>query len=61
LDGRQRRSSSFVVRIWWEEGEGASVWRGWVQHAVSGEARYFRHISDLLVFVEKHTGPLDQS
>lgn len=61
MDGRQRGSNSFVVRIWWEEGEKVATWRGWVQHAASGQAHYFQHLVDLLTFVEAHTGPLAQA
>ncbi|MDQ7029936.1 MAG: hypothetical protein Q9O62_09270 [Ardenticatenia bacterium] len=50
-------SDSFVLRIWWEE-EG---WRGWVQHATSGESRYFVRLADLLAFLEAYTGPLEQA
>ena len=53
---KRRRSDSFVFRIWWEE----DGWRGWVQHAVSGENRYFERLPDLLHFVEARTGPLEQ-
>ncbi len=56
------RSNSFVLRIWWERDGGEHPsWRGWVQHATSGEALYFRHLNDLLLFIEAHTGPLAQS
>lgn len=58
---KQQRHDSFVLRIWWEEDEGGvSIWRGWVQHAVSGEVRYFQRLSDLLAFLETHTGSLAQ-
>ncbi len=57
---QQRRSNSFVLRIWWEEGT-RPVWRGWVQHAATGETRYFQRLSDLLAFVEAHTGSLAQA
>lgn len=60
MDGRQRRSDSFVVRIWWEEGERVPTWRGWVQHAISGRTHYFQHLADLLTFIELHTGSLAQ-
>lgn len=60
MEGRQRSSDSFVIRIWWEEREGRAMWRGWVQHAASGSAHYFQHLVDLLAFVEAHTGPLAQ-
>jgi len=56
MSGERRGSNSFVLRIWWEE-EG---WRGWVQHAASGESRYFERLADLLAFVETQTGPLEQ-
>ncbi|MFL7794723.1 MAG: hypothetical protein AB8I69_21445 [Anaerolineae bacterium] len=58
MDDRQHRSDSFVVRIWWEEGGESPVWRGWVQHAASGETRYFHRVGDLLDFVEGCTGAL---
>ncbi len=32
------------------------VWRGWVQHAATGESHYFDCLSDLLAFVETQTG-----
>ncbi len=55
------RNSSFVLRIWWEqEGEGG-FWRGWVQHAASGESCYFDQVVGLLNFVEMHAGPLKWS
>jgi hypothetical protein len=37
------------------------VWRGWVQHAATGETRYCHRLPDLLAFVETHTGPLAQT
>lgn len=61
MSGERHVSSSFVLRIWWEEQEEETPsWRGWVQHAATGETRYLDHISDLLAFVEKHTGVLNQ-
>ena len=54
----RRQSNSFVLRIWWEEGETDPFWRGWVQHAASGETRYFDQLQELLAFVETQTGPL---
>ena len=47
---------SFVVRIWREEGRPG--WRGWVQHAGSGEATYVRDLEELLAFMESRTGEL---
>jgi hypothetical protein len=61
LESRGYRSNSFVIRIWWEEGKELPTWRGWVQHAASGQSLYFRHMLDLLAFVEAHTGPLAQA
>ncbi len=55
--GRQRFSNSFVLRIWWE-GEEQLIWRGWIQHAATGQSHYFDHLTDLLAFVETHTGSL---
>ena len=55
----QRLSNSFVLRIWWE-GKERPIWRGWIQHAATGEARYLECLADLLTFVETHTGSLAQ-
>ena len=41
---------SFVVRIWREEGQ--SAWRGWVQHAGTGESTFVQSLDELLVFIE---------
>lgn len=50
---------SFVVRIWWEKGhDDQALWRGWVQHAITGKSRYFDHVADMLAFIEAHTGRL---
>jgi hypothetical protein len=56
----QRRSNSFVLRVWWEEVVQPDQWRGWVQHAATGATRYFRQVAELLDFIEAHTGPLTQ-
>ena len=53
-----RCSNSFVLRLWWEEGESGAAWRGWIQHAITGETRYFHRLAELLDFVEAYTGPL---
>jgi len=59
--GRElRRSNSFVLRVWREEGARPHEWRGWIQHAITGETCYFHRLADLLTFVEAHTGPLGQ-
>jgi hypothetical protein len=59
--GVRRTSSSivrhsFVVRIWREEGQ--AEWRGWVQHAPTGESIYVQGLEDLLGFIERRTGEL---
>ncbi len=62
MSKEQRRSDSFVVRIWWERGDGAqSVWRGWAQHAASGKQHYFADVAQLLAFIEAHTGSLSHA
>ncbi len=53
-----RRTASFVFRIWWEEGDSGPVWRGWTQHAASGDSCYFQTVAELLRFVERHAGNL---
>jgi hypothetical protein len=59
VDLEQRRSDSFVLRVWWEEEEETPVWRGWVQHAATGDVCYFHRLVELLDFVEHHTGVLE--
>jgi len=47
-------SQLFTVRVWREElEEGRFEWRGKVQHALSGEARYFHRWEDLIEFVQE--------
>lgn len=52
-------SNSFVLRIWWEEGTGSRAWRGWVQHAASGDSCYVHQMADLRAFLETRTGSLE--
>jgi hypothetical protein len=58
-------SHLFTVRIWREElGDGHVEWRSKVQHALSGEARYFREWAELIAFVREQVGdndPADES
>jgi hypothetical protein len=55
-------SHLFTVRIWREElGDGRIEWRGKVQHALSGEARYFREWAELIAFVREQVGDADQA
>mgnify|MGYP000900012963 FL=1 len=47
-------SQLFTLRMWPEDlGGGQIAWRGSVQHANSGEARYFRDWPTLETFVEE--------
>ena len=55
-------SHLFTVRVWREElGEGRAEWRGKVQHALSGEARYFREWAELIAFVREQVGDVDHA
>jgi hypothetical protein len=50
----------FTVRVWREElGEGRVEWRGKVQHALSGEARYFREWTELIAFVRERVSDIE--
>lgn len=57
---QKRRDASFVVRIWWEDRNravtGSPVWRGQVQHAVSGESVGFHSVGELWDFLRRWTG-----
>lgn len=48
---------SFVVRIWREKDDAAD-WRGWVQHAGTGQETYVRDLDELLAFLEGRAGRL---
>jgi hypothetical protein len=55
-------SHLFTVRIWREElGDGRIEWRGKVQHALSGEARYFREWTELIAFMREQIEDTDQT
>ena len=56
----EQRHHSFVLRIWWEDDGVSRLWRGWIQHATSGEAAYVGTIKDLVTFIETHSGALSQ-
>ena len=50
-------SHLFTVRVWGEElGAGRVEWRGKVQYALSGEARYFREWAALIAFAQEQGG-----
>ena len=59
-----KRDSSFVLRIWWEEADatpvGRRLWRGWVQHVRSGEACYVQDLEGLLGFIQRWAGKLSE-
>lgn len=59
------RTHSFVVRIWWESGltqpDGRPLWRGYVQHAISGQSLVFQSLDQLLCFIQTHTGELEKT
>ncbi len=49
-------SHSFVVRIWVEPREIAderTVWRGMVQHVLSGEQTYFQTFEEMVLFMNQ--------
>ena len=55
-------SHLFTVRIWREElGDDRVEWRGKVQHALSGEAQYFREWAELIAFVREQVGDIDHA
>jgi hypothetical protein len=56
MDETATRSDSFILRIWREEG--SPQWKGWVQHARSGEVGFVQSLADLLAFIERRTGEL---
>ena len=47
---------SFILRIW-REGK-SQEWKGWLQHAESGDAILFRTSNELVAFIEHYTGEL---
>jgi len=47
---------AFVVRIWREDDQ--AEWRGWVQHAPTGESTYVQDVTALLDFIEQRAGKL---
>jgi hypothetical protein len=55
----EQRDGSFIVRIWWEHGDGEEAtghWRGWVQHVRNGSHVYFASLRDLTDFIQNETG-----
>ena len=51
-DKQNLRSQLFMVRVWLEDlGHGESEWRWQVKHVLSGEMRYFREWSALVMYL----------
>lgn len=50
-------TESFVTRIWLERAHnGAPVWRGHIRHVQSPEECYFKHLREMLDFMEHTSG-----
>ena len=54
----ESQRDSFVIRVWREEEE--PYWRGWVQHARSGECAPVHSLEELQEFIERWTGSLNR-
>ena len=55
----QQQGGSFIVRIWWEQGNASPEqrhWRGWIQHVRGGKQIYFTTLHDLNTFIEEQLG-----
>lgn len=62
LTEERQHHHSFVLRIWWEEDADVSrVWRGWIQHAATGEVVYVKTLDELLTFIEAKTSRLAET
>lgn len=59
MERRIAGNHSFVFRIW-REREDAPDWRGWVQHAGTGEETYVCDLDELVAFIEHRTGQLSR-
>ena len=55
VEGRAQRES-FVIRIWREPGR--SEWKGWIQHARSGDSAALQDLGELMTFIERWTAGL---
>ena len=57
-DGPARQQQLFIVRLWHEPSQIAAPgqWRGSVEHAASGQRRYFIALGDLADFVVARLG-----
>ena len=55
------QSHLFTLRVWREQVSDDYIeWRGKVQHALSGEARYFREWTELIAFVREQAGDAEE-
>ncbi|MBN1138647.1 MAG: hypothetical protein JXM73_18825 [Anaerolineae bacterium] len=59
MEKGESHSNSYVIRIW-REGDRPG-WKGWVQHARTGEAVFIQRVDEILAFIERHTGKLTES
>lgn len=57
MDKNAARQESFVLRIWREQSRPG--WRGWVQHARSGESAVVHSLAELVAFLEDRCGRLE--
>ena len=52
------RSAAFIVRVWCEHGDqpsrGVRDWRGSIEHVESGERIFFRELSAVPSFMDRH-------
>jgi hypothetical protein len=51
------RTTAFIVRIWCERGDTASLapeWRGSVEHVQTGQRGFFRHLDAVIDFMKPH-------
>ena len=53
------RSNSYIIRIWREEDKPG--WKGWVQHARTGESAFIQRADEILAFIERYAGKLAES
>jgi hypothetical protein len=52
---------SFVIKVWLEETAqeaGQVVWRGHITHVPSGYRRYFKHLTEIISFIEPYLGKM---
>ena len=60
-DAHQHRSHFFTVRLWLEPmGAQQREVRGKVRHVLSGETRYFRHLSGLTEWLAVYCRQIEQ-